>query len=69
MEMEGNKYLMMVSHGVVFAVVRILYGEQKKNNNEIFDVCAHSGTMWHFEDHESASCQYRHTTTHGAFDL
>ena len=30
MEMEGNKYLMMVSHGVVFAVVRILYGEEKK---------------------------------------
>jgi hypothetical protein len=32
-------------------------------------VHAHSGKMWHFEDHESASCQYRHTTTHGAFDL
>lgn len=30
MEMEGNKYLMMVSYGVVFAVVRISCGEQKK---------------------------------------
>jgi hypothetical protein len=44
MEMEGNKYLMMVSHGVVFAVVRILYGEPAGNRKIImkFLMCAHT---------------------------
>jgi hypothetical protein len=35
----------MASHGAVFAVVRISYGEQQKKNNEIFDARAHPGTM------------------------
>jgi hypothetical protein len=34
MEMEGNKYLMMLSHGVVFAVVWILYGEPAGNRKK-----------------------------------
>jgi len=45
MEMEGNKYLMMVSHGVVFAVMRILYGEPAGNRKKIimkFLMCVHT---------------------------
>jgi hypothetical protein len=45
MEMEGNKYLMMVSHGVVFAVVWILYGEPAGNRKKRimkFLMCAHT---------------------------
>jgi hypothetical protein len=34
MEMEGNKCLMMVSHGVFFAVVQILYGELAGNRKK-----------------------------------
>jgi len=44
MQMEGNKYLMMVSHGVVFAVVRILYGEPAGNRKKRimkFLMCTH----------------------------
>ncbi len=35
----------MASHGAIFAVVRISYGEQPKKINEIFDARTHPGTM------------------------
>jgi hypothetical protein len=40
MEMEGNKYLMMVSYAIVFAIVQISYGEQQKKMK--FFMCMHT---------------------------